>query len=134
MGYTALTWAARGGHEEIVKALLERADVNPNLVDPSGRTPLLWATSKKDERVVKLFLEHRYFVPDQAATDQVPPVSPTERPEPPQPPSKWIPISWFSSQNQATPIYDTRPALRIAIDICFLITSLFFLSYLLTAA
>ena len=133
-GRTPLSWMAGEGCEGAVKALLERNDVNHDLADFNGRTPLLWATLKKDERVVKLFLERRYLVPEEAAIGQVSPVSPTERSEPPQPPSKWIPVTWFSSQNQATPTHDTRPAIRIAIDMCFLIAALFFLSHLLTTA
>ena len=78
---------------------LERKDITPNLADSSGRTPLLWATSRKDERVAQLLLEHQCFVPNQAHTNELP-----------------------------------SSSLRIAINLCFLITALYFLSYLLTIA
>ena len=58
MGATALTWAAIKGNEEVVKALLEREDVNPDQEDTDyGRTPLLWAAAFGHERVVKILLE-----------------------------------------------------------------------------
>jgi len=88
-------WAAIEGHEGVVKLLLERENVDPNLPDENNRTPLLWAALRRDELVVKLFSERRYFVPNQ----------------------------------QAPSVY-----LRIAIDLCFLITALFFLSHFLTIA
>ena len=64
---TPLTWAAIRGHEEIVKMLLERGDVNPNLVH-SGRdqTPLMWAAQLGHEGVVKVFLEREVVNPSQA--------------------------------------------------------------------
>ena len=43
-GRTPLSWAARSGHEGIVKLLLERKDVTPDTLDRRyGRTPLSWA-------------------------------------------------------------------------------------------
>jgi len=58
MGMTALAWASVKGHEEVVKALLERDDVNPNQVDThSGRTPLSRAAENGHEGVVKILLE-----------------------------------------------------------------------------
>jgi len=41
MGMTALAWAAERGHEEVVKLLLEREGVSPELADTDyDRTPL----------------------------------------------------------------------------------------------
>ena len=40
MGYTALIWAARQGNEEVVKLLLTRNDVNADVLDSDGETPL----------------------------------------------------------------------------------------------
>ncbi|RPA89476.1 hypothetical protein L873DRAFT_1822772 [Choiromyces venosus 120613-1] len=40
-GTIALIWAVRRGHEEVVKILLGRDNVNPNTADTSGPTPLL---------------------------------------------------------------------------------------------
>src|SRR5207253_270562 len=94
-----------------------------------GRTPLLWAVSWRHDRVAKLLLERRYFVPNQAAADQVPAVSSTERSGLPQSSFKWILISWFSPWKQVIPTRNTRLALRIAIDMCFLISTLFFFLY-----
>ena len=66
---TPLMWAALGGHEEVVKMLLERGDINPNLEDRKyGRTPLIWAARQGQEGVVKLFLEREGINPDQACT------------------------------------------------------------------
>ena len=39
-GLTPLSWAAKGGHEEVVRMLLERDDLDLNAADGRGRTPL----------------------------------------------------------------------------------------------
>jgi ankyrin repeat domain-containing protein 50 len=52
---TPLSWAAKFGHEAVVKLLLDaKADINPK--DDGGRTPLLWAAENGHEAVVKLLL------------------------------------------------------------------------------
>ena len=57
-GNTALTWAAKQGHEGVVRLLLERRDVNANIPDTKdGRTPLSWAAENGHEGVVKMLLE-----------------------------------------------------------------------------
>ena len=56
-GLTLLAWAAKGGHEGVVKILLERDDVNPNIPDRYGETPLVIAARKGHEGVVKMLLE-----------------------------------------------------------------------------
>jgi len=67
MGSTALTWAARNGHEGVVKILLERADANPDKADTKyGRTPLSWAALNGRGVVVKVLLERRDVNPNQA--------------------------------------------------------------------
>ena len=69
MGMTALTWASRGGHEEVVKMLLERDDVNPDQADTQyGCTPLLWAAKNGDEGIVNMLLEREDFNPNQPDT------------------------------------------------------------------
>ena len=42
-GSTPLAWAARNGHEEVVKILLGRREIYPDKCDSSGMTPLLYA-------------------------------------------------------------------------------------------
>jgi len=64
---TPLIWAAVRGHEEVVKMLLEREDVNPNLADHRYcQTPLLWAVEQRCDAMVKVLLEREGVNPDQA--------------------------------------------------------------------
>ncbi|KAI9760034.1 MAG: hypothetical protein M1840_002750, partial [Geoglossum simile] len=56
-GRTPLSWAARNGHEAVVKLLLAIEKVDLNSKDSSyGRTPLSWAAGNGHEAVVKLLL------------------------------------------------------------------------------
>ena len=55
-GRTPLMWASESGHEEMVKLLLGRRDVNPDSRDDYGRTPLVCAAMGGHEGVVKLLL------------------------------------------------------------------------------
>jgi ankyrin repeat protein len=48
-----VSWAAHGGHEAVVRLLIERDDVDADLKNNSGRTPLWWAAIGKYEAVVK---------------------------------------------------------------------------------
>ena len=60
MGSTALTWATRRGQDEVVKVLLEREDIDPNLADTQdGRTPHTLAAENGDERLVKILSERK---------------------------------------------------------------------------
>ena len=69
MGMTALIWGSRRGHEEVVKMLLERQDVNSDRVDNEyGRTPLSWAAENGHERVVKMLLQRKDVNPNRADT------------------------------------------------------------------
>ena len=45
MYYTPLAWATLNGHEEVVRILLGRDDIDPDKQDWHGRTPL-WAAAK----------------------------------------------------------------------------------------
>jgi hypothetical protein len=63
-GRTPLTWAARNGHETVVKLLLAKNGVDPDSKDNSGRTPLTWAARNGHEAVVKLFLAKDGVDPD----------------------------------------------------------------------
>ena len=56
VGNTPLVWAAKNGHEGVVKILLGRGDVKPDKPDESYRTPLLWAAENGHEGVVKMLL------------------------------------------------------------------------------
>jgi len=53
-GRTPLWWAADGGHEAVVKLLVERDDVAADPKDKDGRTPLSRAVGRGHEAVVKL--------------------------------------------------------------------------------
>ena len=70
MGSTALTWAARRGHGEVVKVLLGREDVNHGQADIRyGRTPLAWAAGGGHEVVVRMLLDRVDINPDQVDTE-----------------------------------------------------------------
>jgi len=63
-GVRPLIWAARKGHEAVVKLLLGRKDVNPDSPDRNGRTPISWAARNGYDAVVKLLLERKDANPD----------------------------------------------------------------------
>ena len=69
-GNTAIAWAARRGHEGVVKLLLEQNEINPDTADNEyGRTPLLWAAKNGHEGVVRGLLERSDVNPDKADTE-----------------------------------------------------------------
>ena len=61
---TALSLAAEAGHEEVVKILLGREEVNPNAKDKFGETPLSYAVDGGHEGVVKMLLGREGVNPD----------------------------------------------------------------------
>ena len=63
---TPLIWAVIRGHEEVVKMLLERGDVIPDLADSGlNQTPLVWAAWLGHEGIVKVLLERESVNPNQ---------------------------------------------------------------------
>ncbi|KAJ5765777.1 hypothetical protein N7520_005336 [Penicillium odoratum] len=56
-GSTPLSWAARNGHEPVVKLLLDRGADLEAKNHPFGQTPLSWAAKNGHEPVVKLLLD-----------------------------------------------------------------------------
>ena len=60
-GTTPLIWAARYGHEEVVRSLLRKKQIQPDIPDSNyGRTALSWAAGNGHEGVVRLFLAPRF--------------------------------------------------------------------------
>ena len=57
LGSTALSRAARGGHLECVRTLLDREDIDPDIPNEKKQYPLHFAAFKKHPEVVKAFLE-----------------------------------------------------------------------------
>ena len=65
VGTTPLIWAARQGHEEVVRLLLRQKHIQPDQQDAkSGRTAFSWAAGNGCEAVVKLFLGPRFLNPE----------------------------------------------------------------------
>ena len=55
-GRTPLSWAAEGGHLDIVRIFLELGSIAPDTADKDGRTPLLWAAEHGYGAIVKMLL------------------------------------------------------------------------------
>ena len=64
LGDSPLAWAARNGHEEVVKMLLGREEVDPDEPNNYGQTPLFYAAEMGNEEVVKLLLGREEVNPD----------------------------------------------------------------------
>ena len=59
-GATPLFWAAYRGHEDVVRLLMTREDVNPNVRDHSGKTPLMMAIGNQHIAIVQRLLAYEY--------------------------------------------------------------------------
>ncbi|RTE83933.1 hypothetical protein BHE90_001520 [Fusarium euwallaceae] len=57
-GFTALSWAAKQGHEETVEAILEFTGVDVDIRDSQGRTPISLAARQGHVAIVKMLLDH----------------------------------------------------------------------------
>ena len=63
-GFGPIAWAARNGHEEVVKILLERREICPDKPNNDGGTPLSHAAQYGHEEVVKILLRQEDVNPD----------------------------------------------------------------------
>ena len=69
-GNSAIMWAVRRGHEEVVKVLLKQKGIYLNLGDSGyGRTLLIWAIIGGRQKVVKILLEQGDVDPNRADTE-----------------------------------------------------------------
>jgi len=68
-GNTSLMWAAKNGHEGVMKILLGRDNVNSDKPDNNRRTPLSWAAYYGHEGVVEILLERGDVNPDKSDND-----------------------------------------------------------------
>ncbi len=53
-GWTALMLASLNGHEEIVKMLLAKDNIEINQTNKKGETALMWASRKGNLEIVKM--------------------------------------------------------------------------------
>jgi len=63
-GMTPLIWAARYGHEKVVRSLSREKHIRPDQKDTNyGRTALSWAAGNGHEGVVRFFLSPQFINP-----------------------------------------------------------------------
>ena len=56
-GMTALHYAAKAGHVEVLRILLDSEKINVDVTDDGGWTPLIWAVEHDQIEAVKLLLK-----------------------------------------------------------------------------
>ncbi|KAG4264758.1 hypothetical protein FPRO03_00042 [Fusarium proliferatum] len=79
-GWTPLSYAARYGHEEVVKLLISRNDVDPNSEDKwLSSSPLSLAAENGHSGVVKVFIEKEGVLADHADFRDMTPLSKAAR-------------------------------------------------------
>jgi len=74
-GHTPLAWAARNGHNEVVKILLGQEEINPDKPENHGYTPLLIAAENGHEDVVKTLLGREDVHPNKPSSYGYTPLS-----------------------------------------------------------
>ena len=75
-GVTPLIWAARYGHEEAVRLLLQKKDIQPDQQDGNyDRTALSWAAGNGHERIVRLLLGRKDVNPNNSSKSGRTPLS-----------------------------------------------------------
>jgi euchromatic histone-lysine N-methyltransferase len=56
-GMTVLHYAAKAGHNDILKCLLDTGEVDVDIQDDGGWTPIIWASEHKLISTVKFLLD-----------------------------------------------------------------------------
>ena len=74
-GFGPIAWAARNGHEGVVKILLERREIYPDKPNNDGQTPLSHAALSGHDEVVKILLWREEVNPDKPDNDGQTPLS-----------------------------------------------------------
>lgn len=72
---TALSRAAQNGHEEVVKLLLRRDEVDLNSEDDQGRTPLGWAAMSGQMAVLNILLARKDILANWRSNNGMTPLS-----------------------------------------------------------
>lgn len=56
-GMTVLHYAAKAGHNDVIKVLLDTGDIDVNIQDDGGWTPIIWASEHKLVSTVKFLID-----------------------------------------------------------------------------